>query len=94
MTSAMMVSMLAGCGSTGGETTTPEGGETAESGDGYNMTLIMSLRDEFLSTLEAGAQAAAEERRASPWQRRMRRTTPARCSSSSSLHAMRATMQF
>ena len=61
MTSAMMVSMLAGCGSTGGETTTPEGGETAESGDGYSMTLIMSLRDEFLSTLEAGAQAAAEE---------------------------------
>ncbi|MFQ7242892.1 substrate-binding domain-containing protein [Agathobaculum sp.] len=61
MTSAMMVSMLAGCGSTGGETTAPEGGETAESGDGYSMTLIMSLRDEFLSTLEAGAQAAAEE---------------------------------
>ena len=62
MTSAMMVSMLAGCGSTGGETTTPEGGETAETGgDGYSMTLIMSLRDEFLSTLEAGAQAAAEE---------------------------------
>ena len=61
MTSAMMVSMLAGCGSTGDETTTPEGGETAESGDGYSMTLIMSLRDEFLSTLEAGAQAAAEE---------------------------------
>ena len=61
MTSAMMVSMLAGCGSTSGETTTPEGGETAESGDGYSMTLIMSLRDEFLSTLEAGAQAAAEE---------------------------------
>ena len=61
MTSAMMVSMLAGCGSTGGETTTPEGGETAESGDGYSMTLIMSLRDEFLSTLEAGAQSAAEE---------------------------------
>ena len=61
MTSAMMVSMLAGCGSTGGETTTPEGGETAESGDGYSMTLIMSLRDEFLSTLEAGAQSAASE---------------------------------
>ena len=38
MTSAMMVSMLAGCGSTGGETTTPEGGETAESGDGYTAT--------------------------------------------------------
>lgn len=63
MASAMMVSMLAGCG---GNTTstTQEGGETAEEGgssDGYSMTLIMSLRDEFLSTLEAGAQAAAEE---------------------------------
>ena len=63
MASAMMVSMLAGCG---GNTTstTQEGGETAEEGgssDGYSMTLIMSLRDEFLSTLEAGAQSAAEE---------------------------------
>ena len=62
MASAMMVSMLAGCG--GDTTTTQEGGETAEEGgssDGYSMTLIMSLRDEFLSTLEAGAQSAAEE---------------------------------
>ena len=63
MASAMMVSMLAGCG---GNTTstTQEGGETAEEGgssDGYSMTLIMSLRDEFLSTLEAGAQSAASE---------------------------------
>lgn len=62
MASAMMAATLAGCGSTSNETTTQEGGETAETGgDGYSMTLIMSLRDEFLSTLEAGAQAAAEE---------------------------------
>lgn len=62
MASAMMAATLAGCGSTSNETTTQEGGETAEAGgDGYSMTLIMSLRDEFLSTLEAGAQAAAEE---------------------------------
>ena len=62
MASAMMAATLAGCGSTSNETTTQEGGETAETGgDGYSMTLIMSLRDEFLSTLEAGAQSAAEE---------------------------------
>lgn len=62
MASAMMAATLAGCGSTSNETTTQEGGETAETGgDGYSMTLIMSLRDEFLGTLEAGAQAAAEE---------------------------------
>ena len=63
MASAMMVSMLAGCGGNTTSTTTQEGGESAEgsSGDGYSMTLIMSLRDEFLSTLEAGAQSAAEE---------------------------------
>ena len=58
----MMAATPAGCGSTSSETPTTEGGETAETGgDGYSMTLIMSLRDEFLSTLEAGAQAAAEE---------------------------------
>ena len=63
MASAMMVSMLAGCGGNTTTTTTQESGESAEgsSGDGYSMTLIMSLRDEFLSTLEAGAQSAAEE---------------------------------
>ena len=62
MASAMMAATLAGCGSTSNETTTQEGGETAETGgDGYSMTLIMSLRDEFLSTLEAGAQSAASE---------------------------------
>lgn len=61
MASAMMVSMLAGCGGT--TDTAPEGGESAEGGsdDGYSVTLIMSLRDEFLSTLEAGSKAAADE---------------------------------
>lgn len=59
---AMCTTLLAGCGSsdngaasTGGDTT--GGGD----GDGYSMTLIMSLRDEFLSTLEAGAKSAASE---------------------------------
>ena len=57
----MMAATLAGCGSNSNDTTTQGGGETAETGgDGYSMTLIMSLRDEFLSTLEAGAQSAAE----------------------------------
>ena len=54
MTTAMLAMTLAGCGSSSssGEQTSAEGGETASSGDGYSMTLIMSLRDEFLSTLE------------------------------------------
>lgn len=63
MTTAMLAMTLAGCGSSSssGEQTSAEGGETASSGDGCSMTLIMSLRDEFLSTLEAGSKAAAEE---------------------------------
>lgn len=63
MTTAMLAMTLAGCGSSSssGEQTSAEGGEAASSGDGYSMTLIMSLRDEFLSTLEAGSKAAAEE---------------------------------
>lgn len=63
MTTAMLAMTLAGCGSgsSSGEQPSAEGGETASSGDGYSMTLIMSLRDEFLSTLEAGSKAAAEE---------------------------------
>ncbi|MGO5096770.1 substrate-binding domain-containing protein [Agathobaculum sp. LCP25S3_E8] len=62
MTTAMLAMTLAGCGSTSsGEQAPSESGETAGSGDGYSMTLIMSLRDEFLSTLEAGSKAAAEE---------------------------------
>ena len=93
MTSAMMVSMLAGCGSTGGETTAPEGGETAESGDGYSMTLIMSLRDEFLSTLEAGAQAAAEELGVT-LSTQDANNDASKTSSLSSLHATQAMTQF
>lgn len=61
MTTAMLAMTLAGCG---GDTSTDadsaQGGSTG-AGDGYSMTLIMSLRDEFLSTLEAGSKAAAEE---------------------------------
>ena len=55
---ALMATMLTGCG---GDST--QQGSAAASGDsdGYSMTLIMSLRDEFLSTLEAGAKSAADE---------------------------------
>ena len=57
----MMVSMLAGCGSSdGGEQ--PQGGESgAEGGSGHKVTLIMSQRDEWLSEMEAAAQAAAKD---------------------------------
>ena len=49
--SAMMASMLAGCGGGSDSNGNAQGGDKA-SGDGYSMTLIMSLRDEFLSTLD------------------------------------------
>lgn len=42
--SAMMASMLAGCGGSSGSNGNAQGGDKA-SGDGYSMTLIMSLRD-------------------------------------------------
>lgn len=58
--SAMMASMLAGCGGSSGSNGNAQGGDKT-SGDGYSMTLIMSLRDEFLSTLEAGSKSAADE---------------------------------
>ena len=62
MASAMMAATLAGCGSTSNGTTTQEGGATAGTrGDGCSLTLVSSLRGESLCTLEAGAQAAAEE---------------------------------
>ena len=59
----MLCGMLAGCGG-GGDTTTPpaEGDTGADSaGSELNMTLIMSLRDEFLSALEAGCKEAATQ---------------------------------
>ena len=56
----MMASMLAGCGGGSDSNGNAQGGDKA-SGDGYSMTLIMSLRDEFLSTLEAGSKSAADE---------------------------------
>lgn len=53
--SAMMASMLAGCG--GGA----QQGGSADGGSGHKVTLIMSQRDEWLSEMEAAAQAAAKD---------------------------------
>lgn len=57
--SAMMVSMLAGCGSNDGSE--PQQGDAAGGNGEYKITLIMSQRDEFLSTMEAGAKTAAKD---------------------------------
>ena len=53
--SAMMASMLAGC--CGGA----QQGDSADGGSGHKVTLIMSQRDEWLSEMEAAAQAAAKD---------------------------------
>lgn len=61
MAGAMSVGLLAGCGS--GDSGTGDTGSAAStggSGDNGTMTLIMSSRDEFLSTLEAAAIKAAD----------------------------------
>lgn len=64
----MAMSMLAGCGSSSSSTTTTAtstaAGSTATAAaasGGENMTLIMSQRDEFLSTLENAANDQAKE---------------------------------
>lgn len=56
---ATCAGMMAGCGSDGGNSS----GSAASTGNGENgtMTLIMSTRDEFLSTLESAALQTAEE---------------------------------
>lgn len=57
---AMSVTMLAGCG--GDKPAASGSGSAAKSGGGdggLNMTLIMALRDEFLSSLEGGCKDAA-----------------------------------
>lgn len=54
---ATCAGMMAGCGS-GGDT---NGSASGGSGENGNITLIMAQRDEFLSTLEAAAQAAGEQ---------------------------------
>ncbi len=52
---AMATTMFAGCGSSDDSSSAASGSAEA-SADGYDITFILSLRDEFLSALEAGAQ--------------------------------------
>lgn len=64
LTGTMLCGVLAGCGNS--NTPAPDAADPGASAgdgatDGYNMTLIMSLRDEFLSELEGAAKAAADE---------------------------------
>ena len=61
---AAMVLGLAACG--GGSSAAPAATDSGSTGGGAaaggeKITLIMSQRDEFLSSLEAGAKKAAEE---------------------------------
>ncbi len=61
MAMAMAATLLTGCG--GGDKPAASGsGSGGGADDGaYNMTLIMALRDEFLSALETGAKNAAKD---------------------------------
>lgn len=63
LATAMAATMLTGCGSDKGAATGSGSNAASSGGDGYNMTLIMSLRDEFLSALEAGCKEAADQDR-------------------------------
>ena len=57
---ATCAGMMAGCGSSGSSNSSGSA-ESTGSGDKGTMTLIMSSRDEFLSTLESAALKAAED---------------------------------
>lgn len=56
---AMATTMFAGCGSKAADSSAASAGSA--SGDGYEITFILSLRDEFLSALEAGANENCPE---------------------------------
>lgn len=58
---AMMCASLAGCGGDSAPADNAGADAAAGTDDGYNMTMILSLRDEFLSALEAGAMSAADK---------------------------------
>lgn len=63
---ALSVTMLAGCGggdkpAAGGSGSGSGAAASGSGDDALNMTLIMALRDEFLSTLEGGCKQAAEQ---------------------------------
>ena len=59
LASAMCVSMLAGCG--GSSASTDNGGSSADSGDAYNISVIVKLTDSHFNKVMAGAKAYADE---------------------------------
>lgn len=57
--SAMLASALAGCG--GSSASTDNGGSSADSGDAYNISVIVKLTDSHFNKVMAGAKAYADE---------------------------------
>lgn len=61
LATAMAATMLTGCGSDKGTATGSGSNAASSGGDGYNMTMILALRDEWLSAMETGAKNAASK---------------------------------
>ena len=59
LASAMLASALAGCG--GSSASTDNGGSSADSGDAYNISVIVKLTDGHFNKVMAGAKAYADE---------------------------------
>ncbi len=59
LASAMLASVLAGCG--GSSASTDNGGSSADSGDAYNISVIVKLTDGHFNKVMAGAKAYADE---------------------------------
>ena len=59
LASAMLASALAGCG--GSSASTDNGGSSADSGDAYNISVIVKLTDSHFNKVMAGARAYADE---------------------------------
>ena len=59
LASAMLASALAGCG--GSSASTDNGGSSADSGDAYNISVIVKLTDSHFNKVIAGARAYADE---------------------------------
>ena len=59
LASAMLASALAGCG--GSSASTDNGGSSADSGDAYNISVIVKLTDSHFNKVIAGAKAYADE---------------------------------
>ena len=59
LASAMLAGVLAGCG--GSSASTDNGGSSADSGDAYNISVIVKLTDGHFNKVMAGAKAYADE---------------------------------